>query len=171
MIQVKAYPPEDTATTISINAIGGLQYDLVRFKVKSGAKVKIILTNKDDVSHNLLITQPGARLEVVDASLKLGNDGLKMNYIPKLPEVLWSIKMLAPGETKSITFTTSKKPGVYPYVCTYPGHGFLFELMHVSNEAIPAIKNDPNIPPNRRNADIIMHNKHKHLEVSNSSQF
>ena len=37
---------------------------------------------------------------------------------------------------------------------------------------LPDFKNDPNIPPNRRNADIIiMHNKHKHLEVSNSSQF
>ena len=46
IVQAKAHSPNDTA--ISINAVGGLQYDLVRFKVKPGAKVKIIFTNKDD---------------------------------------------------------------------------------------------------------------------------
>jgi hypothetical protein len=55
-----AHSPGDT--TISIHAVGGLQYEVVRFKVKSGAKVKIIFTNKDDMSHNLVITQPGERL-------------------------------------------------------------------------------------------------------------
>ncbi len=120
MTQAKAHSSNDT--TISINAVGGLQYDLVRFKVKPGVKVKIIFTNKDDMSHNLVITQPGARLKVVNAAIALGNDGAKMNYIPKLPEVLWSVPILSPGETKTITFIAPKKEGVYPYVCTYPGH-------------------------------------------------
>jgi azurin len=149
MTQAKAHSSNDT--TISINAVGGLQYDLVRFKVKPGVKVKIIFTNKDDMSHNLVITQPGARLKVVNAAIALGNDGAKMNYIPKLPEVLWSVPILSPGETKTITFIAPKKEGVYPYVCTYPGHGFvMFGAMYVTDQAMPAMKNDPNIPPERK---------------------
>ena len=149
MTQAKAHSSNDT--TISINAIGGLQYNIVRFKVKPGAKVKVILTNTDDMSHNIVITQPGSRLRVVNAALALGIDGAKMNYIPKLPEVLWSLPILLPGETKTITFTAPKKEGVYPYVCTYPGHGFvMFGAMYVTDKAMPAMKDDPNIPPERK---------------------
>ena len=133
--QAKAQQVKDTANIISLDAIGGLKYDKARFSVKAGAKVKLILTNKDDMSHNLVITAPGARMDVVNASMKLGSDGSKMNYIPKIPEVLWAIPLLLPGESKSITFTAPAKPGLYPYVCTYPGHGFvMFGEMRVTDK-------------------------------------
>lgn len=147
--QAQAHLSNDT--TVLINAVGGLQYDLVRFKVKPGANVKIIFTNKDDMSHNLVITNPDTRAKVVDAAIALGNEGAKMNYIPKIPEVLRSIPILSPGETKTITFTAPKKEGVYPYVCTYPGHGFvMFGAMYVTDKAMPPMKDDPNIPPERK---------------------
>src|SRR5699024_10735854 len=149
--QANAFVDAKADTTISINAIGGLQYDIVRFKVKPGSTVRIILNNKDDMSHNLVITQPGARLEVVKAAEKLGNEGLKMSYIPKTSNVLWSIPILDPGEKQAITFTAPEKEGVYPYVCTYPGHGFvMYGAMYVTNKEIPPIKEDPNIPPARK---------------------
>lgn len=161
MTQAKAHSSNDT--TIKINAIGGLQYDVVRFKVKPGAKVKIILANTDDMSHNLVITQPGSRLKVVNAALALGNDGAKMNYIPKTKEVLWSMPILAPGETKSITFTAPAKEGVYPYVCTYPGHGFvMYGAMYVTVKDMPALKDDPDIPPERKNDLSKNDNAHQH---------
>ncbi|MCG2462081.1 hypothetical protein K8352_15080 [Flavobacteriaceae bacterium F89] len=151
MVQVKAYSIGDTVTTISINAIGGLQYDIVRFKVKPGSKVKFIFNNTDDMSHNIVFTQPESRLKVVNAAMAIGNDAFKMNYIPKMKEVLWSIPVLEPGETKFITFTAPTKEGVYPYVCTYPGHGFvMYGAMYVSSKDMPSIKDDPNIPPERR---------------------
>lgn len=151
VIQVNAHPFRDTVAAISINAVGGLQYDMVRFKVKPGTKVKIIFTNKDDMSHNLVITKPGARSAVVNAALGLGNDGQKMNYIPDLPEVLWSVPILGPGETKTIAFTAPRTTGIYPYVCTYPGHGaVMYGAMYVTNGAMPAIKEDPHIPPNQK---------------------
>jgi putative heme-binding domain-containing protein len=31
-------------------------------------------------------------------------------------------RLLQPGESQAITFEAPKTPGVYPYVCTYPGH-------------------------------------------------
>ena len=150
-IQGSANPPKDTVATITINAVGGLQYDVVRFKVKPGAKVRIIFSNKDDMSHNLVITKPGSRSEVVNAALGLGNDGQKMNYIPPVAAVLWSVPILAPGDTKTVSFVAPQTTGVYPYVCTYPGHGVvMYGAMYVTNGEMPAVKDDPNIPPARK---------------------
>lgn len=149
LVSVSGLNAQTPVTTVSINAITGMRYDVVRFKVKPGAKVKIILNNKDEMSHNLVITQPKSRLAVVNAAQKLGDNSLKMNYVPRISKVLWSTKLLLPGETASLTFTAPQKEGVYPYVCTYPCHGFvMYGAMYVTNKAMPSIKNDHNIPPN-----------------------
>jgi len=151
-VRLNAQQPEDDVTTISIKAITGLQFDVVRFHVKPGAKVNLIFTNADDMSHNLLITKPGTRLEVVDSALKLEERAPELNYIPKSSQVLWSIPVLSPNQTKSLTFTAPSQAGAYPYVCTYPGHGFvMYGVMYVSADGkMPDIKNDPNIPPSRK---------------------
>lgn len=142
---------KEKPVVINLKAITGLQYDLARFSVKPGAKVKLILTNSDDMVHNLIITLPGARQAVVDAALKMGDKGPGLSYIPDHKGVLWSIPSLEPGESQSITFTVPNKPGVFPFVCTYPGHGFaMFGAMYVTEGPLPALKDDSNIPPNRR---------------------
>ncbi len=151
-VHTRAFANEDPVI-IRLKAITGLQFDLARFSVKPGAKVKLILTNSDDMVHNLIITLPGERQNVVDAALKLGDKGPKLSYIPGHKAVLWSIPSLEPGESRSVTFTVPKKEGIYPYVCTYPGHGFaMFGAMYVREGALPALKDDPNIPPMRRAA-------------------
>ena len=151
-VQLLASQPEDSVTTISLNAIPGLQYDVVQFKVKPGARVKVMLSNKDDMSHNLVFTKPGARLLVVNAALKLEEKGPMMNYIPASSDVMWSIPVVSPGQIKSVAFTAPKNEGAYPYVCTFPGHGFvMYGVMYVTmDEKLPDIKNDLNIPPTRR---------------------
>ncbi|HEY0668411.1 MAG TPA: plastocyanin/azurin family copper-binding protein [Sphingobacteriaceae bacterium] len=156
---------EDKPVVISLKAITGLQYDLARFSVKPGAKVKLILTNSDDMPHNLLFTKPGTRQEVVDAALKLGEKGLELNYKPDLPSVLWSIPVLAPGESKTITFTAPEKTGVYPYVCTYPGHGFvMYGAMYVTKDEMPPLHKDLNVPPNRRDDYSNKNTEHGHTD-------
>ncbi|HEX8041044.1 MAG TPA: plastocyanin/azurin family copper-binding protein [Chryseosolibacter sp.] len=145
-------PAQKEVTTIALNAIPGLQYDEVRIVVKPGSRVKITLTNKDDMSHNLVITTPGKRLEVVHAAVKLGEKGPSLNYIPQSPDVLWSIPVLSPGQAGSITFTAPEKTGIYPYVCTFPGHGFsMYGAMYVMSAGeLPELLKDENVPPARR---------------------
>jgi len=141
----------DNITRIVVNAVGGLQYDVVRFKVRPGTKVRIVLSNKDDMPHNLVIAKPGSRIDVVEAALKLGEDGAKQHYVPNLPKVMGFIKMLSPGESDSITFISPKKAGVYPYVCTYPGHGsIMYGAMYVTDQEMPAMGDDPYIPQEKR---------------------
>lgn len=152
LIQVQARQSPAEVKTINIDAIPGLQYDVVRFTVKPGEAVKIVLTNKDDMGHNLLITAPESRLEVVNAALQLAEKGPRMDYIPELAQVLYSIPVIYGGESKSLSFTAPDTPGAYPYVCTYPGHGFImYGVMYVSADGtMPDIKEDVNIPPARR---------------------
>ncbi len=142
-----AQQKQESVTTVSINTAGGLKFDKVRFQVKPGAKVKLVLANKDDMLHNLVITGPGARIEVANAAMELGDKGLEMSYVPRTSKVLWSTKLIGPGETTSLLFTAPEKEGIYPYVCTYPGHGLLmFGAMYVTTGTMPPLENDPNIP-------------------------
>ena len=157
---------KDSIRTVTINAIGGLQFDLIRFKVKPGERVKIVLTNNDDMTHNLVFTSPGAREEVANAALQLGDKGIEMNYIPKSSNVLWSIKLLLPGESRSISFIAPKNEGVYPYVCTYPGHGsVMFGAMYVTKKELPELKDDSNVPERNRKEDVTKHGS-KHTKTS-----
>jgi uncharacterized cupredoxin-like copper-binding protein len=128
--------------TVRLGVTGKLQYDKVRFRVKPGAKVTIVLHNTDDMAHNLIITKPGARLTVVEAANKMGGQG----YIPKMAEVLWFIPVVNPNDTKQVTFVAPAKKGVYPYVCTLPGHGYvMFGAMYVGVD-MPDLKSDHNVP-------------------------
>ncbi len=148
--------------TIDLKVLPGLQFDLVRFTVKPGAAIRLNFTNTDDMSHNLLITQPGARLNVVEAALRLEEKGPAMNYVPKSPQVLWAIPVVSPEQTRSLVFNAPARSGAYPYVCTFPGHGFvMYGVMYVNAEGkMPDLKADPNIPASRQEDHALAADQH-----------
>jgi azurin len=138
-------------TVIYIKAMPGLQYDLPRFAVKPGTHVTLILENTDDMAHNLLITEPGARLEVVAAAQAMGNKGPELHYTPATPKVLWGTKVLEPAQKQSIQFTVPDAEVIYPYVCTLPGHGYvMYGAMYVTTKPLPPLTYDENVSPNKK---------------------
>jgi azurin len=142
-----AQAEEQTEREIEIKAIAGLKFDLTRIKVKPGERIKLTLTNADEMDHNLVITKPGARLEVVDASLKLKENGPKRKYIPQSDKLLWSVRIVTPGQSAYIIFRAPIKEDVYPYVCTFPGHGLvMYGAMYVTTKDLPPLEKDPNVP-------------------------
>lgn len=137
-------------TTIIIKVLGGLQFDTPRFSVRPNTRVTITLDNHDDMAHNLVVTQPNTRLKVVDEALKLADKGAKMDYVPNSPLVIAHTKILEPGRLESITFLVGKE-GIYSYVCTYPGHGYvMYGAMYVGNKPLPPLEKDLNIPEGQR---------------------
>ena len=46
----------------------------------------------------------------------------RCHFVPKSKKVLLSSTLLQPREIQKLSFIAPTKPGVYPYVCTYPGH-------------------------------------------------
>ncbi|HNR07819.1 MAG TPA: ThuA domain-containing protein [Saprospiraceae bacterium] len=101
-----------------------MKYDQKTFSVEAGKPVEIVFENPDFMQHNLLITQIGSLETVGKAADKLAADpqGAERQYVPDLPEVLFSTKLVNPQETVKLKFIAPEKPGDYPYVCTFPGH-------------------------------------------------
>jgi len=113
------------ATVIRIKVIKNqMKYDLKTFIVVAGKPVELIFENPDFMQHNLLITKQGSLKIVGAAADKLATDpkGADMNYVPAIPEVLFSTKLVNPQETETLRFMAPKETGDYPYVCTFPGH-------------------------------------------------
>jgi uncharacterized cupredoxin-like copper-binding protein len=100
----------------------GLKFDVARFEVKAGAKVRLIFSNNDDMTHNVVVVAPGAADEVGNLALQLGLKGSEMNYVPNSPKVLFHTKLLPPDAIESIYFFAPTTPGEYPFICSYPGH-------------------------------------------------
>ncbi|MEB2779019.1 plastocyanin/azurin family copper-binding protein [Algoriphagus sp. C2-6-M1] len=115
----------ERVTTILIEIVPEMmKFDLDSFKVKAGDKIILEIDNLDGMQHNLLIAKPGTLDEVgaaADAMLRDPKASEKF-YVPEIPEVLFSTKMIGPQELYTLTFTAPTEPGNYPFVCTFPGH-------------------------------------------------
>jgi putative heme-binding domain-containing protein len=84
--------------------------------------------------HTLVITEPGGLSEVGKAAEAMAAQpgGFERGFIPESDRILWATKLLQPGEAATLSFETPQQPGVYPFVCTYPGHWRrMFGAMHV----------------------------------------
>lgn len=140
---------------IKLSVLPGLQFNLPRFQVKPGQQVKLTFTNTDNMDHNMLIVNPDKREKIVQKAMGMGSNGAKNNYIPNDSDVLWSIPVLRKGQTQTLTFKAPDKEGVYPYVCTFPGHGFImYGAMYVNSSGnMPPIEKDKNVSPSRMKAD------------------
>jgi len=97
-------------------------FDRRQIAVEAGKPVEIVFDNVDIMPHNLVITAPGAMIEVGQMAEKMGPGGEAKGYLPDSPKILWATKLLLPGQYAKLQFTAPKQTGAYPYVCTFPGH-------------------------------------------------
>jgi putative membrane-bound dehydrogenase-like protein len=114
-----------------------MKYDRKEFSVEAGKLVEIVFENPDFMQHNLVITQIG-RLETVGkAADKIAADpkGAEKNYVPEIPDVLFSTKLVNPQQSAILRFTAPSKAGDYPFVCTFPGH---WSIMNGIMKVVPA---------------------------------
>jgi putative heme-binding domain-containing protein len=95
-----------------------------RIAVKAGKPVEIILENTDLMPHNFVITQPGALEEIglLAEATATQPGAMERHYVPKSKKILVASRLLPPRVVQRLSITAPTKPGVYPYVCTYPGH-------------------------------------------------
>ncbi|MFO0908062.1 MAG: PVC-type heme-binding CxxCH protein [Isosphaeraceae bacterium] len=99
-------------------------FDKDRMAVRAGKPVEIVFENVDLMPHNFVVTQPGSLEEIglLAESSATAQGALERGYIPVSPKILVASKLLQPRDAQTIRFSAPTKPGVYPYVCTYPGH-------------------------------------------------
>ncbi|MFG0333890.1 MAG: PA14 domain-containing protein, partial [Maioricimonas sp. JB049] len=99
-------------------------FDKEQIAVQAGTTVEFRFSNTDHMPHNFAIVVPGALEEIGELAEATGRDAdaKERHYIPHSSKVLLGSRLLEPGQNQALTFEVPKTPGVYPYVCTYPGH-------------------------------------------------
>ena len=100
-------------------------YDLKKFEVRAGQPVKLEFVNPDAISHNLVIIRPGTEEAVGLEVNRMIADPKQIEigqYIPETDAILFHTEMVPPNSGETLRFIAPRKPGNYPYICTFPGH-------------------------------------------------
>ena len=113
--------------TVSVQGEEGLKFSVTSFDVRAGARVRLDFANASDMLHNLVIVRPGSAARVAEASLRLGLDGTRLDYVPRMNEVLFHSAIVAPQQSETIYFQVPLVPGEYTYLCSFPGHGTVMQ--------------------------------------------
>jgi uncharacterized cupredoxin-like copper-binding protein len=106
------------------NDDGTMSYDKKELTVTAGQTVTIHFTNPDTAQHNFLLAKPGSMKIIGAAADKFVRDdtGDDVNYVPKLPEIIYAAPVLEPKKTTTFSFKAPDTPGDYVIICTFPGH-------------------------------------------------
>lgn len=104
-----------------------LRYTKSSFHAAPGAKVSITFENPDELAHNLVVCRGGkdSWKSLAEAALKLGEAGPDKGWLPESDLIIAATRMLGPHEKQTITFDAPDADGIYPYVCTFPGHSLV----------------------------------------------
>lgn len=92
---------------------------------KKNQPIRIEFSNPDATPHNFVLVQPDSLKEVglaaneIAKSPDAARDG---QFIPPSKKIITHTKMLKQGEVEILRFKAPQKPGVYPYLCSFPGH-------------------------------------------------
>lgn len=112
--------------TIELTGGDDMKFNVTAISAKPGETLHVVLKNvgtvpKIAMAHNFVALKAG-----VDAA-KFAQDAMTARdteYVPaaRKADVLASTKLAGPGETVEVTFKAPAKAGVYPYLCSFPGH-------------------------------------------------
>ena len=101
-----------------------LSYSPRLLKMKAGEVVRFTLLNPDSVPHNWVLTRPGSLTAVGDLLNKIiaEPDAPIRQYIPRTDDVLIYTDIVPPHGQATIFFEAPPEPGIYPFLCSFPGH-------------------------------------------------
>ncbi|MFC1757626.1 PVC-type heme-binding CxxCH protein [Planctomycetota bacterium] len=133
------FDKQDNLKTVHISCLSErMLYSVREFSAKPGQPVKIVFTNPDATDHNLLVVRDGDLEEVGLAANEMARDPANANsdFIPsqKRHLIIQSSPMIGPtrkSRAHVLRFLAPNEPGVYPYVCTFPGHWVVMNGMMI----------------------------------------
>jgi azurin len=111
--------------TIQLQANENMRFDKELFKVKAGKKLTLIFKNTSAASatamqHNVVILKPGVDLADFADVARLAQ---KEQYVPSSVAslIMAHTKLVAGGQLDEVEFNLAQ-PGVYDFICSFPGH-------------------------------------------------
>jgi azurin len=111
---------------IAITGDDTMKFNVTAITAKAGERLTVKFTNvgkmpKAAMGHNFVLLAKDTNLQAftTEAVTAAATD-----YIPAKfkAQVLASTKVLGPGESAEVTFTAPTAPGVYQFICSFPGH-------------------------------------------------
>ena len=143
-------PAAKRARTVKLFMRDGLRFEPPRFEAKPGEDLVLEIENGDstDMAHNFLLLKPGTRDAVVTQALALAEQGTARGWVPENPAILLHTPLLNANGVATLKLRVPDVAGVYPYVCTFPGHGLVMFGAIYAGVKMPALEDDKNIPPN-----------------------
>ena len=110
-------------TTIVLNSNDLMLFDKTSLSAKAGKNIRLVLNHngkigKEFMGHNFVLLKKGVD---VDDFAMLALNFKENEYIPENNDYIVHTKMLGGGESDIINFTI-EEPGIYTFVCTFPGH-------------------------------------------------
>lgn len=113
---------------VRVIAIGTVQermiFDKEKIVIQAGRPVEFRFSNSDFMPHNFVIVEPGSLEEIGELAEATSRtaDARQRQYVPVSDKVMLASRLLESNQSQSLLFEAPTEPGVYPYVCTYPGH-------------------------------------------------
>lgn len=115
-----------TEAEITIGVVpGALKFNLTSFEVHTETNVTVIFNNNGLMQHNILFVKPGKADEIMNLAMAMGAGGLDKDWIPNSDDIIGKIPLIDAGKTYKTVFRSPSRPGEYPYICTFPGHGII----------------------------------------------
>jgi azurin len=115
-----------TPRVITLTGSDAMKFDVTAIEAKPGEALTVKVVSKGAMpkvamAHNfvLLAAKTDANAFATAAAMARATD-----FIPadKKAQVLAATKLAGAGETVEVTFNAPKEPGVYTYICSFPGH-------------------------------------------------
>jgi azurin len=102
-----------------------MRFDKELFRIKAGKKIKLLLFNTSpksngSMTHNVVVLAKGTDIADFADAVRTAKEE---QYTPAsvAPLIITHTKMVPAGESDTVEFVISK-PGVYDYICSFPGH-------------------------------------------------
>jgi len=112
--------------TVSLTGGDDMKYNVTTLTARPGESLRIRLVSKGTVpkiamAHNVVVLKAGTNVEKFIAD---GAAFRQTDFIAPAQQdaVVAKTAFAGPGETVEVVFTVPKKPGRYPYICTFAGH-------------------------------------------------
>jgi len=109
---------------IHIDAVTGLQFSPKQIKVKAGEQITLEFKNTDSIPHNFVLCRVGTLQKVgLAVNRMLSNPKApEMHFVPEMEEILHYTPMLYRNKQYQLHIKAPDEAGIYPYLCTFPGH-------------------------------------------------
>ncbi len=123
-----------------------MRFTMEQVSVRAGQPVKLIFTNPDATDHNWVLVRPGSMESVGLAANEMVKDPANANsdFIPtsQRDAILQYTPLVGPSRKTRVhvlRFVAPMEPGVYPFLCTFPGHWVVMNgALWVTNDTVNA---------------------------------